>query len=143
MGKLTYEDKINLYNDRKRGMTVKSLVIKYGVRHEIIEYLISLIDKHGFGILRTNKNKQYPPDQKERIINRILKNGESIRFVAIDEGLLSYGMLQNWIKKYKDMDYNIVEQKRGRRPTMKVTKKKENETDKMDSCDYNTDIRKG
>ena len=103
MGKLTYEDKINLYNDRKRGMTVKSLVIKYGVRHEIIEYLISLIDKHGFGILRTNKNKQY---------------------------LLSYGMLQNWIKKYKDMDYNIVEQKRGRRPTMKVTKKKENETDK-------------
>lgn len=39
-------------------------------------------------------------------------------------------MLHNWIKKYKENGYNIVERKRGR-PTMnKVTKKKENETDK-------------
>ena len=38
--------------------------------------------------------------------------------MAIDEGLLSQGMLQNWIKKYNDMGYNIVERKRGRSPTM-------------------------
>ena len=39
-------------------------------------------------------------------------------------------MLHNWIKKYKENGSNIVERKRGR-PTMnKVTKKKENETDK-------------
>ena len=37
-------------------------------------------------------------------------------------------MLANWIKKYKENGYNIVERKRGR-PTMnKVSKKKENET---------------
>ena len=36
----------------------------------------------------------------------------------------------NWIKKYKENGYNIVERKRGR-PTMpKITKIKENETDK-------------
>ena len=54
MSKLTYEDKINLYNDRKKGLTIPTLVSKYNVRHEIIEYLIRLIDKHGFEILRKN-----------------------------------------------------------------------------------------
>ena len=59
-----------------------------------------------------------------------LLDGESIITVSIDEGLISKGMLNNWIKNYKEMGYNIVERKRGR-PTMpKVTKKKENETDK-------------
>lgn len=49
--------------------------------------------------------------------------------MAIDEGLLSQGMLQNWIKKYNDMGYNIVERKRGRSPTMnKKDKPKKSET---------------
>ena len=44
--------------------------------------------------------------------------------------LLVKELLNDWIKKYKEMGYNIVERKRGR-PTMpKVTKKKENETKK-------------
>ena len=127
MSKLTYEDKINLYNDRKKGLTIPALVSKYNVRHEIIEYLIRLIDKHGLDVLRTSKNKYYPPYEKERIINRVLINMESRNSVAIDEGLTSSGMLGNWIKKYQEMGYNIVERKRGRSPTMsnnnKPTKK--------------------
>ncbi|EHM90335.1 hypothetical protein HMPREF1021_02730 [Coprobacillus sp. 3_3_56FAA] len=92
--------------------------------------LIRLIDKHGFDILRTTKNKTYSSFEKERIINRVLLNNESIMSVSINEGLPSDGMLCNWILKYKENGYNIVERKRGR-PTMpKVTKKKENETDK-------------
>ena len=130
MSKLSFEDKINLYNDRKEGASIKSLVIKYGVRHEIVEYLIRLIDKHGYDILRKGKNKYYPPFQKEQIINRVLINHEPINSVAIDEGLLSYGMLCNWISKYKENGYNIVERKRGRSTMSKVPKKKENETDK-------------
>ena len=90
--------------------------------------MVSLIDKHGIDILRTSKNKEHPKYEKEEAINRVLINGEAVWTVAIDMGLLSYGMLQNWIKKYKENGYNIVERKRGR-PTMpKVTKKKENET---------------
>ena len=39
-------------------------------------------------------------------------------------------MLNNWLKKYRENGYNIVERKRGR-PTMpKLINKKENETDK-------------
>ena len=130
MSKLSYEDKISLYNDRKNGMSINTLVSKHGIRHERIEYLTRLIDKHGFDILKTTKNKYYPPYQKEQIINRVLINNESRNSVAIDEGLPSSGMLANWIKKYKEMGYNIVERKRGRSTMPKVTKKKENETDK-------------
>ena len=46
MSKLSYEDKISLYNDRQKGMSINSLVSKYGIRHEGIEYLIRLINKH-------------------------------------------------------------------------------------------------
>ena len=130
MSKLTYDDTIKLYNDRKAGMSVSSVSKKYNVSMNVVNDLISLIDKHGFEILRTTKNRTFTPHEKERIINRVILNNESIRSVAIDEGLLSKGMLQNWIKKYAEMGYNIVERKRGQ-PTMpKVTKKKNNETDK-------------
>ena len=118
MSKLSYEDKINLYNERKSGMSIASLASKYNIRSEGIEYLIRLINKHGFDILRTTKNKCYSMQEKERIINRVLINCEGINSVALDEGLASRGMLQNWIKNYKDMGYNIVERKRGRSPTM-------------------------
>ena len=130
MSKLSYEDKISLYNERKKGCTIATLCLKYNVRHAVIEYLIRLIDKHGYDILRISKNRIFTPYEKESIINIVLINKESLTSVAIDEGLLSQGMLSNWIKEYKEMGYNIVERKRGR-PTMpKVTKKKESETDK-------------
>ena len=130
MSKLTYEDKINMYIDKKNGMSIMQISNKYKVRETTVKYIYRLIEVHGYDILRTTKNKYYSPNQKEQIINRILLNNESIISVSIDEGLLNPGILANWIKKYKEMDYNIVERKRGR-PTMpKVTKKKENETDK-------------
>ena len=130
MRKLTYEDKINLYNDRKNGLSRSTLSKKYKIRTCSIDYLVSLIDKHGYDILRTTKNKIHTKYEKQEAIDRVLLNGESAWSVAIDIGLLSYGMLQNWIKKYREMGYNIVERKRGRPTMSKVTKKKENETDK-------------
>ena len=128
MSKLSYEDKINLYNDRKMGYSMTMLSKKYNIAIPGVQYLCRLIDKHGLDILRTEKNKYYPIYIKQEAIDRVLINNESVWSVALDIGLLSKGMLINWIKKYKENGYNIVERKRGR-PTMpKVTKKKENET---------------
>ena len=132
MSKLTYEDKINLYNDRKKGLPISTLISKYNVRHEVIEYLVRLTDKHGLDILRTVKNKYYSPQEKERIINRVLMNNESRNSVAIDEGLSSSGMLANWIKKYQEMGYNIVERKRGRSPTIMKKTKLSNKTETIE-----------
>lgn len=128
MSKLTYEDKINLYTDKKKGMSIGSLSNKYKVRKSVINYLTALIDKHGIGILRISKNRIHTKYEKQEAINRVLINGEAKWAVALDIDLLGKGMLDNWIKNYKENCYNIVERKRGR-PTMpKITKKKENET---------------
>ena len=83
-----------------------------------------------FIILRTTKNKNHSKLEKETAINRVLIKGESAWSVAIDIGLLNYGMLQNWISKYKENGYNIVERKRGRSPTImpKNNKQKKKET---------------
>ena len=128
MSKLTYDDKINLYNDKKNGMSIGSLSNKYKVRKCVINYLTALIDKHGVDILRTNKNRTHTISEKQEAIDRVLIKGEAKWAVALDIGLLSKGMLDNWIKNYKENCYNIVERKRGRSTMPKITKKKENET---------------
>ena len=130
MSKLSYEDKIDIYYKKKNGQSRKSIANEYQIRDCIVTYLVRLIDKHGFDILRKDKNKYYTSYQKEQIINRVLIGGESIFAVSIDEGLSNYGMLQNWLKKYKENGYNIVERKRGRSTMPKIIKKKDNETDK-------------
>ena len=103
MSKLSYEDRINLYNDRKNGVSIGNLSAKYQIRDCMVKYIVSLIDKHGYDILRTNKNVSHTKYEKQKAIDRVLINGESAWSVAIDMGLLSYGLLQNWIKKYKSL----------------------------------------
>ena len=124
MSKLSYEDKINLYNDWKMGSSMTLLSKKYNIAIPGVRYLCRLIDRHGIDILRTSKNKEHPKYEKEEAINRVLINGEAVWAVALDMGLLSKGMLINWIKKYKENGYNIVERKRGRPTMSKVIKKK-------------------
>ena len=55
-------------------------------------------------------------------------DNESILSVYIDEGLVAKGMLNNWLKKYRENGYNIVERKRGRPTMKKELKQKKNET---------------
>ena len=131
MSKLSYEDKINIYQLKKQGVSYSTIKSKYsyGIHH--IQYLERLIDKHGYDILRTTKNKKYNREFKQEAIDRVLVNNETVMSVSIDMGLCNDGLLQNWIKNYKDMGYNIVERKRGRSPTMpKKIIKKDSETDK-------------
>lgn len=131
MSKLSYEDKINIYNERKNGETRINLSKKYLIGKDKIDYLTRLIDKHGYDILRTTKNRKFNNYEKEQIINRVLLGGETVLSVSIDEGLLSNGILFNWIREYKNMGYNIVERKRGRPTMSKVTKKKETDKEKI------------
>ena len=54
MSKLSYEDKINLYNDWKMGSSMTLLSKKYNIAIAGVQYLCRLIDKHGIDILRTS-----------------------------------------------------------------------------------------
>ena len=72
MSKLTYEDKINIYINKKNGMSTIQLSNKYKVGKTTIKYIYRLIEVHGYNVLGTTKNKYYSPSQKEKIINRLL-----------------------------------------------------------------------
>ena len=126
VSKLTREDKIKIYERRKNGETIPSLAKAFNVQESNIKYLIALIKKHGYNILREDKNRVYSKDFKLQTINRILINHESINSVAIDIGLTSSGILDNWLSKFKENGYNVVEKKKGRKPKS-MTKLKKND----------------
>ena len=126
MSKLTREDKIEIYERRLKGETTSSIAKSFNVHKSAIEYLIALIKKHGYNVLREDKNKVYSKDFKLQTINRILINHESINSVAIDIGLTSSGILDNWLSKFKKNGYNVVEKKKGRKPKS-MTKLKKND----------------
>ncbi len=55
MSKLSYEDKIDIYNKKKNGQSRKPIASKYKIRNRIVMYLVRFIDRHGFDILRKDK----------------------------------------------------------------------------------------
>ena len=128
MGKLTREEKIKIFERRKMGETISSLAKDFNIHESNIKYLIALIKKHGYNVLREDKNKVYSKDFKLQTINRILINHESINFVAIDIGLTSSGILHNWLSKFKENGYNVVEKKKGRKPKSMTKPKKNDKT---------------
>lgn len=101
MTKLTFEDKVNLYEDKQNGLSYKSISKKYGIRDSRVKYLVRLIEMHEYDILRKYKNNNYPKYIKEEAINCVLINKESIYSVALKFGLSGDGMLWNWINNYK------------------------------------------
>ena len=127
VSKLTREEKIKIFERRKMGETISSLAKDFNIHESNIKYLIALIKKHGYNVLREDKNKVYSKDFKLQIINRILINHESINSVAIDIGLTSSGILDNWLSKFKKNGYNVVEKKKGRKPKSMTKPKKKND----------------
>lgn len=135
MAKLTNEQKIEIYERKLKGESTKELSIEFNINISNVKYLFSLINKHGKNILRNGKNRYYSKEFKEIVINRVLIGKESINSVAIDIGLSSDGILHNWIKKYKENCYNVIESKRGRKSKtmtkIKKTKKTLTKEDKI------------
>ena len=64
VSKLTRENKIEIFERRKMGETIPSLAKAFDVQESNIKYLIALIEKHGYDILRKDKNRTYSKDFK-------------------------------------------------------------------------------
>ena len=111
--KFTFEDKVQIYKERKLGTTFSKLQLKWKMQKSKIKYLVRLVDKHGFDILR-HSSHDYSIQFKEAAIYRVLTLHESITSVSIDLGLSTDSLLFRWIKEYKENGYNVVVRKRGR-----------------------------
>lgn len=118
MIKLTIEQRIEIYKKRKKGETLSSLSKKYSICITSIKYFVSLIDIHGFDILRKDKNNYYSKDIKQEMINEVLISKQSINSTALKFGLTSSRLLSTWVQKYKDNNYVIIEKSKDRSSIM-------------------------
>ena len=110
--KLSYEDKVQIYELRKQGYSLEKLSNKFGINNSNLRYMIKLIDRY------------YSPELKQEMINKVLHEGWTKDRVSLEYGLPSRTILLNWLAQYKKNGYTIVEKTRGRPARMGRKRKK-------------------
>ena len=116
--KLTYEDKVQIYELRKQGVSYSKLSDMFDIQKSKLKYMIKLIDRYGLEIVKKGRNNYYSPELKQEMIDKVLHEVRSQGEVSLEYALLHRGLLPNWLAQYKKNKYTIVEKTRGRIPKM-------------------------
>ena len=122
--KLTYEDKVQIYELRKQGQTFNQLSKRFGVDASGLRYMTRLIERYGIEIIKKGKHRYDSPELKQEMIHKVLHEGWTKDRVSLEYGLPSRTILLNWLAQYKKNGYTIVEKTRGRVPKMGRKRKK-------------------
>ena len=85
--KLTYEDKVQIYELRKQGQTFNQLSKRFGVDASGLRYMTRLIERYGIEIIKKGKNCYYSPELKQEMIDKVLLEDCSQQSVCLDYGL--------------------------------------------------------
>ena len=88
-------------------MSIGSLSSKYKVSKNIINYLTALIDKHGIGILRTDKNRIHTKFEKQEAIDRVLINSEASSIGIKSDRTSNYKKTSKGVSKLFDKLKNM------------------------------------
>lgn len=121
--KLKLEDKIKIIRLYEEGYSISSLSKKFNVVDTVIKRIERQYREHGIESFKEKgKNSKYPVDFKMIIIKRVL-DGESKGSIAA-ELCVNDGLISSWVKRYNELGYNgLIEKKKGRLPKMKPKSK--------------------
>ena len=122
--KLTYEDKVQIYELRKQGESFKRLSNQFGVNVSGLKYMVKLIDRYGINIVKKGKKRYYSPKLKREMIDKVLLEGCSQQSVCLDYGLSNQGLLNNWIAQYKKMAILLLRKQEGDRQKWDVSQRR-------------------
>ena len=98
--KLTYEDKVQIYELRNQGYSLEQLSNKFGINISNLSYIIKLIDRYGIEIAKKGKNRYYFPELKQEMIDKVLFKGYS-------QDRVSLKMLSQIVERFLTGLYNI------------------------------------
>ena len=101
--KITNAEKLEMCKEHIiDGKTLSHICERYNYKDvSRLKYWINLYKNHGKNIFIKRENGIYGRDTKLLAISRI-QNGESIRRVSSDLGLIEPGILSDWLKKYNN-----------------------------------------
>ena len=111
--KLTYEDKVQIYELRRQGQSFKQLSKRFGVDISGLKYMVKLIDRYGIDSVKKGKNRYYSSELKQKMIDKVLLEGRSRRSVSLDFALPNQGMLSNWLAQYKKTGILLLRKQEG------------------------------
>lgn len=133
--KLKLKDKLKIIKLFEDGWSNVQLSKKFYVDVSVIQRIKRQYREHGIESFKEKgKNIKYPLEFKIEIITRLL-HGESMRSIAA-ELYVNDGMIHSWLKKYKELGYNgLIEKKRGRPSKMKPKQNKVKQDIPMDEKD--------
>lgn len=107
--KLTLEEKLEIVKEHIYEHTsISHLNEKYGIDKDSLKYYINLYKKHGENVFLDRQVGKFGRNTKLHAIERIL-NGESLRTVSVDLGLINYKILSDWVKKYKNEGSDAIQ----------------------------------
>lgn len=101
--RLTLEEKLKMCEEHVLNKKSLSHISEDNGNYDIgnLKYLINLYKKFEKDVFLNREDKIYYRDTKLLAISRVLKNGEPIRSVSLDLGLLDPTILGGWLKIYR------------------------------------------
>ncbi|MDE5830667.1 MAG: hypothetical protein K2H53_03150, partial [Clostridia bacterium] len=101
--KKTLEEKLQMCKEHVEEGKSLSHICELHEYHNIdeIKYAVNLYKRYGEKPFLNREQNVYRRDTKLLAISRI-KNGESLRKVSLDLGLVNYKILSDWVKKYNN-----------------------------------------
>ena len=91
--KLRYKDKVQIYELRKQGISLKQLPTIFGVGISKLTYMFSLSDRYRIEIVKKGQNRYYSPELKQEMVEKVLLEDCSQRSVPLDYALPSSSLL--------------------------------------------------